>query len=88
MNLERPLADSDILELIKQSVAVVTRDIKTQPGPVTLDSSLSALGIDSMSAIEVGADLEEKLKVRFPDDQLARVTTMRDLVALIRRNLN
>jgi acyl carrier protein len=46
---------------------------------------ISELGLDSIAAIELIGYLEEKLKIRIPDEELAGVQTLGDLDDLVRR---
>ena len=75
--------DDQIIEMFKESVKEV--DTNTKVGEVTLKTELSALGLDSVMTMEVIGVLEEKLNVRFPDEDLATIKTMNDLAKLVRK---
>jgi acyl carrier protein len=79
--------DSEIVEMIRSSMLSVVKDLRVDPTSLNMSSTLASLGIDSINAIEMGADLEERLGIRLPDDQLARMASIRDLVLLIQKNL-
>ena len=81
------LADEEILALIKKAVGSSTAAIQMPVEAVAIEHKLSEIGIDSMAAVEVAAQLEDALDVRLPDDQLARVSSVRDLVSLVQRQL-
>jgi acyl carrier protein len=83
-------ANEDILELIKRSMVSVDKDKTKSLGvdQVALGASLASLGIDSIVALEMSAFIEDELNVRFPDEQLARLTHIDDLVGLIERYTN
>jgi acyl carrier protein len=53
---------------------------------LTLDTKLSELALDSVLVLEVVTQVEQKLDVRFNDEDLSHLTTMRDLGALIARS--
>lgn len=48
---------------------------------------ISQLGMDSVAVMELVSYFEEKLEVRMPDEDLARINTIGDLSALIQRLL-
>ena len=54
-------------------------------GRITDDTRIDALGLDSIATIEMVSFIEERIEVTFPDDELARVQKVADLVALVRR---
>lgn len=52
---------------------------------LTPDTVISKLGLDSVAVMELVAYFEEKLEIRMPDEDLARVQTLRDLATLVQR---
>jgi acyl carrier protein len=52
---------------------------------LTLDTPLAELALDSVIVLEVVSYVEQALSVRFDDEDLARLQTMRDLRALIQK---
>lgn len=48
-------------------------------------TEISTLGLDSVAVMEMTGCLEEKLKIRIPDEELAEVETLGELDTLIRR---
>jgi acyl carrier protein len=52
---------------------------------LTLDTTLSDLNLDSIAVMESIAVLEDKLGIRIPDEELGRLTKLRDLEAFIAR---
>ena len=55
----------------------------------SIDPSLpfTDAGIDSLMAMEIAVDVERRYGLRFDDDELKRVTSLADLVALTRSAL-
>ena len=53
---------------------------------LTLDTKLSELALDSVLVLEVVSQVEQTLGVRFDDEDLSHLTTMRDLGALIAKS--
>jgi len=66
----------ELLALVAAGMAHVTG--RPVPG-LTLDADIGALGLDSLETLELVAWAEERLSVRVPDDELARVTSIGDL---------
>ena len=75
--------DQEIVELFKTSVKEVDNNLKVDDVDITTD--ISALGLDSVMTMEVIGVMEEKLNIRFPDEDLATIKKMSDLAALVRR---
>lgn len=75
--------DEQIIEMFKDSVKEV--DTSTKVGDVSMKTELSSMGLDSVMTMEVIGVLEEKLNVRFPDEDLATIKTMNDLATLVRK---
>ena len=75
-------SDDEIIQLFKAAVYEVDQK---QLGLVTTDTEIAQLGLDSVATMEVIGTLEEKLSLRFPDEELATLKSVGDLTALIRR---
>ena len=54
---------------------------------LTPDTVISTLGLDSIEVMELVSYFEEKLSLRIPDEDLAKMQTLGDLAALIQRLL-
>ena len=52
---------------------------------LTLDSKLSELSMDSVAVMETIGVFEQQLGVRFADEDLSRLTCLRDLEALVEK---
>jgi acyl carrier protein len=48
---------------------------------------ISQLGMDSVAVMELVSYFEEKLEIRLPDDELAKISTIGDLCDVIARIL-
>ena len=79
------MTDDEILNLIKEALVSVSPE--HADAALTLDSTLSQVGISSITALEIAGYIEEKLNVRLPDDELAPLNTIGGLVQLIRRQI-
>lgn len=68
----------ETLELLQE---FINRRVGTPSEPITLESNLEAVGVDSLMLLDLMFDLEDKYNVRMPDD-LPRPETVGDLIAL------
>ncbi len=75
--------DQEIVELFKTSVKEVDNNLKVDEVDITTE--IAALGLDSVMTMEVIGVMEEKLNIRFPDEDLATIKKMSDLAELVRR---
>jgi acyl carrier protein len=75
-------SDEEIINLFKTAVFEVDQK---KLGALTPETEIAALGLDSVATMEVIGALEEKLSVRFPDEELATLKSVGDLTALVRR---
>lgn len=51
------------------------------------DDLFAALGIDSMQALELLSEIEQTFDIEVPDWEVARVTTLSGLAAIVTRRL-
>jgi acyl carrier protein len=51
---------------------------------ITRDSKITALGIDSVSMMEIIGVLEDDLDISIPDEKLARLQTVGDIETVVR----
>ena len=77
------MTNNDIIVLFKEAVREV--DANTKLDNLTTTTEIANLGLDSVMTMEVIGVLEERLNVRFPDEDLATLKNIGDLTALIQR---
>ena len=77
------MTNDDIIVLFKEAVREV--DANTKLDNLTTNTEIAKLGLDSVMTMEVIGVLEERLNVRFPDEDLATLKNVGDLTALIQR---
>jgi acyl carrier protein len=80
--MAKPTNDQ-IIEVFKESVKEVDQRIEVDA--VDGSTSLASIGLDSVMTMEVIGIMEEKLDIRFPDEDLATLKSMGDLTALVQR---
>ena len=49
------------------------------------DDSLTSLGLDSLDLVEVMLAIEDKLSIEFTSEEIAQLSTLKDVVKLIER---
>ncbi len=70
----------DVLELFREATFEVSG---RKLDGLTLDTQLAELALDSVVVLEVVSNVEQALGIRFEDEDLARLSTMRDLSLLV-----
>lgn len=76
------MANVNIIQLFSQAALEVNG--KKLDG-LTKDTVISKLGLDSVAIMELVSFFEEKLNIRMPDEDLAKVQTLGDLGAVVKR---
>ncbi len=49
---------------------------------------ISELGIDSLGMLEIVGSMERQLKIQIPDESLAGIQTVKDLIELVEKRQN
>ena len=78
------MTNDEIMALIKQALSDVAPSRKADFANITADTKIEALGLDSISTMEMVNGIEEKIETTFPDEELAKVQKIGDLVGLVR----
>jgi acyl carrier protein len=74
----------DLIALFKQVAKEVDkRDFQELTG----DSVISDLGIDSLSMMQIVGEMELKLDIMIPDEDLVELVTVRDLLDVVGRRM-
>lgn len=60
---------------------VVERDFPT----ISESTVISELGIDSLGMLEIVGSMERQLKIQLPDESLAGIQTVKDLIELVEK---
>ncbi len=74
----------DILKLFAQAALEVNNK---KLDNLSRGTVISQLGMDSVAVMELVSYFEEKLEIRLPDDELAKISTIGDLCDVIARIL-
>ncbi len=78
----------EIIALVRQALGEVAPTRTADFVGITAETRIDALGLDSIATMEMVSFIEERIEVTFPDDELARVQKVGDLVALIQGSRN
>ncbi|MBX7098428.1 MAG: acyl carrier protein [Myxococcaceae bacterium] len=76
------MATISITQLFAQAALEVNGKKLENLKPETV---ISKLGLDSVAVMELVSYFEEKLSIRMPDEDLAKVQTINDLATLVKR---
>ena len=74
----------DLIALFKQ---VATEVDKREFGEVTGASVITELGIDSLAMMQIVGEMELRLDIMIPDEDLVELVTVEDLVKVVQRRL-
>ncbi|HMI89488.1 MAG TPA: acyl carrier protein [Polyangiaceae bacterium] len=78
------MKSQDLIALFKQVAKEVDkRDFQELTG----DSVISDLGIDSLSMMQIVGEMELKLDIMIPDEDLVELVTVKDLLAVVERRM-
>lgn len=83
----RPWNDDEILDIIRDTLGEHHSRLSVSPLHLTAAHHVGDIGIDSLAATESAAQLEARLRIRLPDEQLAGISSIGELVVLIRKKL-
>jgi len=76
------MANDDLKEKLRAIVQEVA-----EVDEVPDDKPFKDLGIDSMMAIEIVADVERTYKIKVPEDELETISDLNSVVALVQKHL-
>jgi 8-amino-7-oxononanoate synthase len=76
--------DQDLLSVLRAAIYDV--NLK-ELDELSAEMRISELGLDSVAMMEVIGVLEEQLSIRIPDEEIASLSTVGDLLGLIRKRL-
>jgi acyl carrier protein len=73
---------AELLDMFRQTATEV---VEREFGHVQETTVISELGIDSLGMLEIVGSMERQLKIQIPDDQLAGINTVRDLIEVVEK---
>jgi acyl carrier protein len=75
------------VENLEQDLKALIADIiEMEPEQIAPDADLvEDLGMDSMMALEILAGIEKKYRIRIPEEELPKITTLNQAIELARK---
>lgn len=80
------MTKEQIIAMIQDAVNDVAPGKVSKIDDSNINTPIRELGIDSVASMEMVSVVEENLDLNFPDDDLAGVNTLNDLVKLVERD--
>ena len=77
-------SEQDLIAMFKQ---VATEVDKREFKDVTGQSNISDLGIDSLSMMQIVGEMELRLNIMIPDEDLVELVTVEDLVKAVAKRV-
>ena len=76
----------NVVNVEKEVRDLIADIIEMDPNEISPDAHLvEDLGMDSMMALEILASLEKKFKIRIPEDELPKITTLNKAIELTKK---
>lgn len=75
----------ETLAVVREELKRIAPDVSADD--VTLDTDIAALGIESVTMLELIAALEDRFGIELPDDELTTLNTLGDVIRLLQRHL-
>ncbi len=73
---------TELLDMFeKTATEIVEKEFKT----ITETTVISELGIDSLGMLEIVGSMERQLKIQIPDESLAGIQTVKDLLNVVEK---
>ena len=76
---------TELLQMFKKTAAEIAE--KDSPN-ISEATVISELGIDSLGMLEIVGAMERQLKIQIPDESLAGIQTVKDLIELVEKRQN
>ena len=71
----------------KEIRSLIAEIVELPEESITESSSFQDLGADSLMALEIVASIEKKYRIQIPEEELQRVKSFGDTIALVREYL-
>jgi acyl carrier protein len=76
-----------IVELQEIVLEVISREIPHSSGTLSLDTPLEKIGIDSLKAITILFELEDRLNIEIPNEIFDSLHNVNDIVKYLQRSI-
>ena len=69
--------------------AIISEIVEIEPKGITPEANfVDDLGMDSMMALEILASIEKKYKLRIPEENLTKISSLNKVIELVDKFLN
>jgi acyl carrier protein len=72
-------------ELLQMFQSTATEIVEREFPSISENTVISELGIDSLGMLEIVGSMERQLKIQLPDESLAGIQTVKDLIELVEK---
>ena len=72
-------------QLLEMFQKTATEIVEREFPQISEQTVISELGIDSLGMLEIVGSMERQLKIQLPDESLAGIQTVRDLIELVEK---
>ncbi len=72
-------------ELLQMFRTTATEIVEKEFATIEENTKITELGIDSLGMLEIIGSLERQLKIQIPDEALAGLTTVKDLIEAVEK---
>ncbi len=77
------MSNANLEQEIKE---IISNILEVEPEKITPDAKfVEELGMDSMMALEILAAIEKKYKITIPEENLAKLTSLKDVVDIAKQ---
>ena len=73
--------------LEKEIIEIIAGNTNRKPEEIHLETNIADLGLDSLTWLDVLAEMEEKLDVLIPDEELSGITNIKQLIDIIEKQM-
>ena len=83
------MADVTIEALEKELRSLIAEIVEIEEDKITPEANfVEDLGMDSMMALEILASIEKKYKLKIPEENLTKITNLKQVIGLVGDFLN
>ena len=72
-------------ELLTMFQTTATEIVEREFQTISEGTVISELGIDSLGMLEIVGSMERQLRIQIPDDSLAGIQTVQDLISVVEK---
>jgi acyl carrier protein len=81
------LGGEPIVELQEIVLEVISRELPHSSGTLSLDTPLEKIGIDSLKAITILFELEDRLNIEIPNEIFDSLHNVNDIVQYLQKSI-